>query len=150
MENSIDTSSQKTGNEGVDHSIPEDAFLIIRGTKSVPLNCEVIKIGRHHDNTIVIDDPRVSRHHAELHAINGHFDLFDLNSSGGTFINGQRTGQAMLYHGDRISLAGVELLFTQNAPLPNRGLRGDTSALIPGTGERGTAFFGTSFFHKKK
>jgi len=149
IDNSKDAPNQKKDAEEPDHSIPENAFLIIRGTKSVPLSQSIIRIGRYHDNTIVIDDPRISRHHAELRAIKGHFDVFDLNSTGGTYVNGLRTAQAILYHGDRISLAGVELLFTQNAPLPSRSLR-DTSALIPGSGERGTAFFGTSFFSRKK
>ena len=149
MENPIDTPNQNADAESPDHLIPENAFLVIRGTKSVPLTLNIIKIGRHHDNTIVIDDPRISRHHVELRAINGHFDIFDLKSTGGTFVNGMRTDQAILYHGDRISLAGVELLFTQSAPLPNRGHL-DTSVLIPGADERGTAFFRTSFLTWKK
>ena len=149
MENSEDALNKKIETEDLDHSIPENAFLVIRGTKSVPLNQGIIKIGRHHDNTIVIDDPRISRHHVELRAIKGHFDIFDLDSTGGTYINGRRTSQAILYHGDRISLAGVEILFTQNALLPSRSLR-DTSVLMPGTGERGTAFFRTSFLNWKK
>ena len=149
MENSEDALNRKIDTEDLDHSIPENAFLVIRGTKSVPLNQGIIKIGRHHDNTIVIDDPRISRHHVELRAIKGHFDIFDLDSTGGTYINGRRTSQAILYHGDRISLAGVEILFTQNALLPNRA-RGDTSVLMPSSGERGTAFFRTSFLSWKK
>ncbi|HUI88384.1 MAG TPA: FHA domain-containing protein [Anaerolineales bacterium] len=149
FDNPAGSASQKKEGDGRDHSIPENAFLIIRGTKSVPLSQDIIKIGRHHDNTIVIDDPRISRHHAELRAIKGHFDIFDLNSTGGTYVNGMRTAQAILYHGDHISLAGVELLFTQNALLPSRSLK-DTSALIPGSGDRGTAFFRTSFFNRKR
>ena len=149
MENPNGASDQKKDSEGPDHAIPENAFLIIRGTKSVPLKQNIIRIGRYQDNAIVIDDPRVSRHHAELRAINGHFDIFDLNSSGGTYINGMRTDQAILYPGDHISLAGVELLFTQNELLPNRGRR-DTSTLTPNFGERGTAFFRTTFFNRKK
>ena len=78
MENSEDALNRKINTEDLDHSIPENAFLVIRGTKSVPLNQGIIKIGRHHDNTIVIDDPRISRHHVELRAIKGHFDIFDL------------------------------------------------------------------------
>jgi len=149
MENSKDTPDQKTDLNGPDHSIPDNAFLVIKGTRSVPLKAEIIKVGRHHDNTIVIDDPRISRHHVELRAINGHFDVFDLNSTGGTFVNGMRTNQAILYHGDRISLAGVELLFTQNAPLSGRNHQ-DTPLPIPASEERGTAFFKTSFLTWKK
>ena len=149
MEDSKNTPIPRTGTEGPDHSIPENAFLVVRGTRSVPLTQDIIKIGRHHDNTIVIDDPRISRHHVELRAINGHFDVFDLNSTGGTFVNGMRTNQAILYHGDRLSLAGVELLFTQNAPFSGRGQQ-DTPIPLPASDERGTAFFNTSFLKWKK
>ena len=149
MENPIDTPNQNADAESPDHSIPENAFLVIRGTRSVPLTQNIIKIGRHHDNTIVIDDPRISRHHVELRAINGHFDIFDLKSTGGTYVNGMRADQAILYHGDHISLAGVELLFTQSEPLPSRGL-GDTPVPFATSDERGTAFFRTSFLTWKK
>jgi pSer/pThr/pTyr-binding forkhead associated (FHA) protein len=40
--------------------------------------------------------------------------LFDLNSNGGTFVNGQRTNQSVLHPGDVISLAGVSLIFGQD------------------------------------
>jgi len=147
MEDSENALNRKIDTEDLDHSIPENAFLVITGTKSVPLNQSVIKIGRHHDNTIVIDDPRVSRHHVELRAIKGHFDIFDLGSTGGTYINGMRTSQAILYHGDYISLAGVELLFTQNELLRSQQ---EPAVPIPGSGERGTAFFRTSFLNWRK
>ena len=149
MENSEDALNRKIDTEELDYSIPENAFLIITGTKSVPLNQNIIGIGRHYDNTIVIDDPRISRHHAELRAIKGHFEIFDLSSTGGTYINGLRTAQAVLYHGDRISLAGVEILFTQNELLSNHSQQ-DTSVSIPGSGERGTAFLRNTFFNQRK
>ena len=46
--------------------------------------------------------------------VRDRFVLFDLNSSGGTFVNGQRTDQSILYPGDVISLAGVTLIFGQD------------------------------------
>jgi len=100
--------------------IPENAFLIVDGVKEFGLQNAVVNIGRRLDNHLVIDDPRVSRHHAQLRAIRGRYVLFDLNSSGGTFINGQRTTQSVLYPGDVISLAGVSLIFGQDIPLPQR------------------------------
>jgi pSer/pThr/pTyr-binding forkhead associated (FHA) protein len=99
-------------------AIPENAFLIIEGVKVHPLNESVVNIGRRLENQLVIDDPRVSRNHAQLRAIKGRFVLFDLNSTGGTFVNGQRTSQTVLYPGDVISLAGVALIFGQDAPPP--------------------------------
>ena len=135
-------------NEGQDDSLPENAFLIIEGTKAVPLNQSVITVGRHHDNMVVIDDPRVSRHHMELRAIQGRFILFDLGSSGGTYINGQRTSQTVVYPGDVISLAGVNITFVRDVSTSNSS-RGNTT-FFPRQGERGTAFFQNPFISKKK
>jgi hypothetical protein len=98
--------------------IPENAFLIVEGVKVFTLNESVVNIGRRLENQLVIDDPRVSRNHAQLRAIKGRFVLFDLNSTGGTFVNGQRTSQTVLYPGDVISLAGVALIFGQDTPPP--------------------------------
>ena len=98
---------------------PENAFLIVEGVKVFPLNESVVNIGRRLENQLVIDDPRVSRNHAQLRAIKGRFVLFDLNSTGGTFVNGQRVSQTVLYPGDVISLAGVALIFGQDTPAPH-------------------------------
>lgn len=124
----------------VSENIPENAFLIIEGVKVHPLNETVVNIGRRLENNLVIDDPRVSRNHAQLRAIKGRFVLFDLNSTGGTFVNGQRTSQTVLYPGDVISLAGVALIFGQDNPPPRPDLAG-TSPLEgdSSTSERPTA-----------
>jgi pSer/pThr/pTyr-binding forkhead associated (FHA) protein len=124
----------------VSENIPDNAFLIIEGVKVHPLTETVINIGRRLENNLVIDDPRVSRNHAQLRAIKGRFVLFDLNSTGGTFVNGQRTSQTVLYPGDVISLAGVALIFGQDNPPPRPDLT-DTGSLEgdAGTSERPTA-----------
>jgi pSer/pThr/pTyr-binding forkhead associated (FHA) protein len=131
------TSAEETNDE---HSIPENAFLIIEGVKVHALTESVVNIGRRLENQLVIDDPRVSRNHAQLRAIKGRFVLFDLNSTGGTFVNGQRTSQTVLYPGDVISLAGVALIFGQDNPPPRPDLA-NTSPLDKETGrsERPTA-----------
>jgi pSer/pThr/pTyr-binding forkhead associated (FHA) protein len=56
--------------------------------------------------------------HAQLRAIRGRYVIFDLGSSGGTFINGVRLGQSTLAPGDVISLAGVNLVFGQDESRP--------------------------------
>jgi hypothetical protein len=135
----MQTSMGKEEGEEADN-IPENAFLIVEGVKVHPLTESVVNIGRRLENQLVIDDPRVSRNHAQLRAIKGRFVLFDLNSTGGTFVNGQRTSQTVLYPGDVISLAGVALIFGQDNPPPRPDL-GTTSPLNPdpGTSERPTA-----------
>lgn len=68
------------------------------------------RIGRSRDNEISLNDPGMSRHHAVVRLSGGKPVLQDLGSTNGTFINGRRVhGQAVLYHGDRIELAGTDL-----------------------------------------
>jgi len=110
--------SQKTEEE-VDLSteeVPKNAFLIIHGTKVFPLYKAVVNIGRRIENDLIIDDPRVSRDHAQVRAVNGRYVIFDLNSTGGTYVNSQRTHQSTLYAGDVISLSGVPIIFGQDIP----------------------------------
>ena len=134
-----------SGNTEEIAGIPENAFLIVEGVKVHPLTESVVNIGRRLENQLVIDDPRVSRNHAQLRAIKGRFVLFDLNSTGGTFVNGQRTSQTVLYPGDVISLAGVALIFGQDNP-PARPDLANTSPLEldAGQNERPTAVIDTN------
>ena len=120
-------------------AVPSNAFLIIGGTQIVPLNRSVINIGRRLDNHVVIDDPRVSRNHAQLRIVKDRFVLFDLNSSGGTFVNSQRTNQSVLYPGDVISLAGVTLIFGQDLPAGRFPNEGQTEPGSPVSADRPTA-----------
>ncbi len=120
--------------------IPENAFLVIEGRRVFPLNAPVINIGRRLENHLVIDDPRVSRQHAQLRAIRGRYVIFDLNSTGGTFVNGQRVNQSILYPGDVISLAGVTLIYGQDTPPPRTDLR-DTGPIASQGKDRDTVVF---------
>jgi ABC-type multidrug transport system ATPase subunit/pSer/pThr/pTyr-binding forkhead associated (FHA) protein len=78
-----------------------------------------LRIGRAADNDLILDeDLLVSRYHAELHALsNGRFELVDLGSSNGTFLNGRRVDRIELEDLDVVSigqhvyrLVGHELL----------------------------------------
>jgi hypothetical protein len=94
-------------------SYPTNAYLIISGNQIVNLTRPVTNLGRRVDNHIVLDDRRVSRLHAQIRISQGKFILFDLQSRGGTFVNGERIHQQTLHPGDVISLAGVLLVFGQ-------------------------------------
>ena len=98
----------------------DEAFLIVNGVDPFPLKQPTVSIGRRIDNGLVLNDPRVSRVHAELRAIRGRYVVFDMDSSGGTYVNGQRIKHSVVYDGDVISLAGVLLVFRQrNLPRPD-------------------------------
>lgn len=99
-------------------TIPPNAFLIVNGNQNYPIRQAVVNIGRRLDNHIILNDPRVSRSHAQLRAVHGIYYLFDLNATGGTYVNGQRISQVALKPGDVISLAGVPLIYGQDLPSP--------------------------------
>lgn len=107
-------------------TIPGNAFLIINGTRTFQLTLAVVNIGRRITNQLVLDDPRISRNHAQLRAIRGRFVIFDLNSTGGTFVNGERITQYRLTPGDVISLAGVTLIYGEDSPSRQWGHDGTT------------------------
>jgi hypothetical protein len=131
-----------------DH-IPDNAFVIVNGRKVFPLKDRVVNIGRRLENQLVIDDPRISRTHAQLRVIKGRYVIFDLNSTGGTFINGQRTSQTALYPGDVISLAGVTLVFGQDNPPQRLDLK-DTGPIDPQILERPTAVLKERTYIRKR
>lgn len=81
------------------------------GAVIYPLARATVDVGRGRDNDVILDDPRVSRHHAQLRQRRGRYVIFDLDSANGTFINGRPIQEAVLTSGDRVSFGGVELVF---------------------------------------
>ena len=69
-------------------------------------------IGRSADQ-IHLSDHTASRRHAEIRPNNGSWLLLDLNSSNGTYLNGQRVvSPTLLRHGDQIKVGSTLLVFT--------------------------------------
>src|SRR5512143_2780703 len=108
--------------------IPEDAFVIVDGVKVIPLTTPLVRIGRRLENNLALGDPRVSRSHAELRAINGRYVLFDLNSTGGTYVNGVKITQSVVYPGDVIAMTGGMIVYVQKNAPPRPDLK-ETSPL---------------------
>jgi len=96
-------------------AIPADAFLIINGDRHVNLKEPVLTIGRSPSNQLVLDDPLVSRVHAQLRAIDGVFAIIDLDSTCGTLVNGEAVTQATLRAGDAIVLGNTTLIYGQES-----------------------------------
>ena len=95
--------------------LPANAFLVVGGRSNFPLEVPVINIGRHSDNDLVLDDPYVSRHHAQIRAINKHYVVFDVGSTGGILLNGKPVTQATLHPGDVLKIGTVNLIYIQDA-----------------------------------
>lgn len=72
-------------------------------------------IGRLGDNTIVIDSPAVSSHHASVFDDGGHLVVEDLQSTNGTLVNGVRVSRRILKHGDVLQVGQHRLVFDQTA-----------------------------------
>ena len=94
--------------------LPKNAYFVINGSKNVNLNQPVINIGRHSDNDLMLDDPHISRHHAQLRAFNKQYIIFDVGSTGGIFINGKQLLQATLQSGDVIRMGITSLIYIQD------------------------------------
>ena len=72
------------------------------------------RIGRTQNNELVIDDHSVSRQHAEIHRRrDGKFEVIDMESMNGVFINEKKVKQGTLNEGDSIDIGDVSFKFTR-------------------------------------
>ena len=72
-------------------------------------------IGRLSDNSVVIDNPAVSSHHACVFREGDHFVVEDLQSTNGTFVNGTRVSRQALQQGDVVMVGNHQLVFDELA-----------------------------------
>lgn len=94
-----------------------------QGKISYEFTEDLITIGRAPDNMIVVDDPSVSSHHAEIRVVDRNCQLKDIGSTNGTRVNGNPVTEAQLGHGDRIRFGGIDARYeaidpTATQPLP--------------------------------
>ncbi len=86
--------------------------LVMPSGERVTLGDNVVSFGRHPDCTIVLNDPNVSRRHAEVRPVGTGFIVADLGSTNGTKINGLRIdGERPLHDGDILSLGTTHVRF---------------------------------------
>ncbi len=107
----------------------------------IPIGPNGLTIGRNADNDIPLpDELLVSRWHAEITCQEGRFVLRDLESTNGTWVDGQRIAQHVLAPGNRVQIGAVEWLFGDAAlqPSPLPVLSSDAGASRP-AGQPGMA-----------
>ena len=83
--------------------------LEVAGT-AYPLVRAVSRLGRGSDTDIRIEDPGASRNHCEI-VLGQPVLVRDLNSTNGTFVNGQRISQAEVADGSTIMIGTTHLVF---------------------------------------
>ena len=71
-------------------------------------------IGRAKRADFIVDAALVSRVHCRLTAGATELEVIDLESTNGTFVNGERTERATLKTGDRLGVGRVELVIERS------------------------------------
>jgi hypothetical protein len=90
---------------------PESRALLIRDGKTFVIDRPRAVIGRSSRSDLVVDDPNVSRKHAELQRRGGDWYVLDLESTNGVAVNGKQVRTARLEPGDEIALGTARLRF---------------------------------------
>src|SRR3954467_6611810 len=79
-----------------------------------------VTIGREDENSIRLNDERVSRFHAKVQEDGGRVILTDLDSTNGTRVNGHPIQMRILQFGDQVSLGRSLLVFGSTEQLSER------------------------------
>ncbi|MBA4810395.1 MAG: DUF3662 domain-containing protein [Acidimicrobiales bacterium] len=116
----LSNSSLKTGSIEVDGLFEENkggfppGSLIDENGERLIITEQKLSIGRDTKSTMQVVDVEVSRNHAEIRLLNTSFVLIDLQSTNGTFVNGQRVQEHTLQNFDQIKIGSTILLFQKS------------------------------------
>jgi len=95
------------------------AKLVVLSEGFTGLTCDLkadkTTVGRLEDNAFQIPEPSVSSHHCELTRRGVELLVKDLNSTNGTFINGEKVAEAVLKPGQILRLGQVEMRLESGA-----------------------------------
>jgi hypothetical protein len=100
--------------------------------KEITLAKDEITFGRKPTNDIVIDHPTISGFHGKIKKDGDRYVVEDLNSTNGTFLNGQRVKSAPIKHRDQIGVAGHVMEFFADGQEPAPGVTAAPQAPEPG------------------
>lgn len=97
--------------------MPKLTFILEDGQEIIVPLTDRITIGSTDQNDVFVDDERVSRQHAELLMnADGSVQVFDLKSTAGTFVNGQRVVSHTLQHGDQLAFGPLKAVVDLDLP----------------------------------
>jgi pSer/pThr/pTyr-binding forkhead associated (FHA) protein len=114
-----DDASGELGDEELALTLPELAeglgVLVVKrgpdtGAKYL-LDKDVTRVGRHPESDIFLDDITVSRRHAEFVREESGYQLCDVGSLNGTYVNRERIDKSSLNSGDEVQIGKFKLVF---------------------------------------
>jgi adenylate cyclase len=95
-------------------------LVAITGDRSLVLpNGRPLLVGRAMACDLAVSDPTVSRRHAELELFEGAVLIRDLDSTNGTFVNGERVREALAPPGARVAFGKVDFEVMEEVPEPS-------------------------------
>lgn len=101
------------------------SLFVIQGRdqgKRFELQGTCVRIGREKGNCVQLHDTEVSRFHAELRWKERRYELVDLGSSNGTYVNSQPATELVLNSGDRVQCGRTLMIFTADEELTSSEL----------------------------
>jgi hypothetical protein len=105
---------------------PPAGAMLTLGQRQIALDEPLITLGRSLSNHIVLDDPYVSRQHAQMRLRSGRYVLFEHSAGNSIRVNGVRLKEHVLQSGDLVTIGQTTLLYTDAASEP-----GHTDVLAP-------------------
>ena len=123
----MDTQSSQTAEapvSGVEGLPAGSALLVVKrgpnaGSRFL-LDQPTTSAGRHPDSDIFLDDVTVSRRHAEFRQDDDEFQVVDVGSLNGTYVNREPVDSAVLANGDEVQIGKFRLVFL-TGPRGNSG-----------------------------
>lgn len=79
--------------------------------QTIRLSEEMTTLGSVAGNTIVLADPAISRKHVAIRRQDGSYEVADLGSTNGIYVNGHKVPKKVLASGDIVRVGNTELVF---------------------------------------
>jgi signal transduction histidine kinase len=82
-----------------------------------------VALGRDNSNAVQLHDNEVSRRHAELRSLQDGYEIVDMGSANGTYVNDHAIDRTALRHGDKVQVGQTVILFQDGGTSVQRDLR---------------------------